>query len=161
VPAIEVLIERDTDWGFGWILDPMGLYVEPGQVVRWRSLKGGATVTAYHPAHDNHELRIPEGAAPFDSGTLGSFWKTTFEWRFEQEGTYDYYSRPHEVLGVVGRIVVGRPGGPGEQALGYGAEEGRAPIYKRARQLLEHVTSEKIMKAKKIPFPEELFGRRY
>ncbi len=32
----------------------------------------------------------------------------------ETEGVYDYYCIPHEMLGMVGRIVVGEPhGGPG------------------------------------------------
>jgi len=77
----------------------------------------GGSVTAFHPSHDNHELRIPEGARPFDSGILieGDNPRARFEWIFEEEGTYDYYSRRQERLGAVGRIVVGSPGGPGEE----------------------------------------------
>ena len=33
-------------------------------------------------------------------------------------GVYDYFCAPHEVAGMVGRIIVGRPGGPGTAAPG-------------------------------------------
>ena len=62
-------------------------------------------MTAFHPDHDNHELRIPEGAQPFDSGMLAAM--ESFQWTFEVEGTYDYYSKHHEGAGLIGRIVVG------------------------------------------------------
>ena len=76
---------------------------------------GRRGVTAYHPSVDNHELRIPEGAKPFNSETMGS--GGTFKWTFEVEGTYDYYSRAYEYLGMVGRIIVGKPGGGVESEL--------------------------------------------
>ena len=53
-----------------WYFDPVGLYVQPGEKVRWVCTKWGGSVTAYHPSHDNHELRIPETAEPFDSGIM-------------------------------------------------------------------------------------------
>jgi len=97
-----------TDVGF----EPTGLYVEPGTKVRWVVQSNVHTVTAYHPRNGNHSLRIPSAAEPFDSGFLvnpGS----VFERRFTVEGVYDYFCLPHEAAGMVGRIVVGRPGGPG------------------------------------------------
>lgn len=97
-----------TDVGF----EPIGLYVAPGTTVRWVVESNVHTVTAYHPANGNHSLRIPPAADPFDSGFLvnpGS----VFERRFTVEGVYDYFCLPHEAAGMVGRIVVGRPGGPG------------------------------------------------
>ena len=34
-------------------------------------------------------------------------------------GVYDYFCAPHEVAGMVGRIVVGQPSGPGTLAFDY------------------------------------------
>ena len=143
-----------------WYFDPVGLYVEPGQTVRWVSATWGTSVTAYHPDNDNRELRIPEGAQPFDSGLLDED-ANTFEWTFDVPGTYDYFSRDHEPIGAVGRIVVGQSGGPAEKPLGYGGREGWAPIYPRVRQVLELVTSKAIVEEKIFPYPTERFQRRY
>lgn len=139
--------------------DPLGLFVEPGQTVSFVSVQDGFSATAYHPDNDNHELRIPEQAEPFDSGIL---WHgETFEWKFEVEGTYDVYSRNQEMIGAVGRIVVGRPGGPGEKPLGYGSREGWAPIYKEVIRTLELAKSEDIVREKIIPYPAEALRRRF
>lgn len=96
--------------------DPVGLWVSPGTTVTWLNGADQAnthTATAYHPANDRHSLRIPETATPWDSGYLlpGKRFSTTLI----VEGVYDYYCRPHEMAGMVGRIVVGQPGGPGAQ----------------------------------------------
>lgn len=93
--------------------DPVGLWVPPGTAVTWSNGPDQAnthTATAYHPANDRHALRIPGGAAPWDSGYIlpGAGFTVTLT----EEGVYDYYCRPHEMAGMVGRIVVGRPGGP-------------------------------------------------
>jgi hypothetical protein len=39
----------------------------------------------------------------------------TFEYTFEEEGTYDYFCIPHKTLGMIGRVVCGEPGGPAEE----------------------------------------------
>jgi hypothetical protein len=36
-----------------------------------------------------------------------------------REGVYDYYCLPHEQAGMVGRIVVGQPSGPGALPFDY------------------------------------------
>ncbi len=139
--------------------DPLGLFVEAGQTVSFFSVRAGFSATAYHPDNDNHELRIPEQAEPFDSGIL---WNgETFDWKFEVEGTYDVYSRNQEMIGAVGRIVVGRPGGPGEKPPGYGSREGWAPMYKEVIRTLELAKSEDIVREKIIPYPAEALRRRY
>jgi len=77
-------------------------------------LQGSAT--AYHPANDNHSLRIPENAEPWDSGYLvdpGDSFETTLT----GPGVYDYYCAPHEAAGMVGRLIVGNPTGPGSRPL--------------------------------------------
>ena len=62
--------------------------------MKWTALRWTPSVTAFHPDNDNHELRIPEGAQPFDSGMLAAM--ESFQWTFEVEGTYDYFSKHHE-----------------------------------------------------------------
>ena len=98
--------------------DPIGLWIAPGRTIRWVLHNDVHTTTAYHPQNDNHSLRIPESAQPWNSGflmTLG----THFDVTFTVEGVYDYYCLPHEQAGMVGRIVVGRPGGPGTLPFDY------------------------------------------
>ncbi len=142
-----------------YYFNPAGLYVEVGQTVEWVGLRR-RTVTAFHPSLDNRELRIPESAEPFDSKTMGSD-DGVFRWTFEVEGTYDYYSRAQEYLGMVGRIVVGRPGGPGEKPPGYGNREGRAVMYPDAARLLEYLKSDEIVQKKVIPCPLEVLERKF
>ncbi len=145
-----------------WFFDPVGLYIQKGQTVRWQSRKWGATVTAYHPSNANHELRIPENAKPFDSGLLGDYYKNTFEWTFDVEGTYDYFSRDYEILGMVGRIVVGSPGGPAEEnPPGYGGREGRAPVFTSQAKLFAAIPSQQIVEKKAISYPRDLLVRTY
>jgi plastocyanin len=63
-------------------------------------------------------LRIPEEAEPWDSGYLiepGD----QFEVTLTVPGVYDYFCAPHEVAGMVGRIIAGRPVGPGTLPFDY------------------------------------------
>ena len=129
--------------------DPVGLYVEPGETIRVFN-PSVATLTAYHPQNENRELRIPETAEPFDLGCLSGPFQ---DLKLEVEGTYDYFSKFHEMIGMVGRIVVGRPGGPGEKPWGYGSSQGRNPIYESVLKTAEFLDSQEIVKKKIVPFP--------
>lgn len=96
----------------GSYFDPKGLLVGPGTTVTFVNASGDHSATAYHPANGDQPLRIPEAAEPWDSGVFTEP-DRQFEVTFEVEGVYDYYCTPHEMLGMVGRIVVGEPqGGP-------------------------------------------------
>jgi plastocyanin len=121
--------------------EPAGLRIAPGDTVRWIQVRGYHTVTAYHPSNGNHELRIPEGAAPWDSGVLlGQFPAkgSTFEHTFTTPGTYDYFCGPHEAAGMAGRIVVGAPGdGGGARPFGYAPERHWKPVPPAARGTLD------------------------
>ena len=100
---------RGTPRGTSVWFDPVGLHIEPGQTVRWINADSGNshTATAYHPANDGRPLRVPEGAEAWDSGYLLP--AESFSLTLNQEGVYDYVCIPHEMAGMVGRIVVGRP----------------------------------------------------
>ena len=136
-----------------YYFNPAGLYIEVGQTVAWVGV-GRRAVTAYHPSLNNHELRIPQNAEPMGSGS-------TYRRTFDVEGTYDYYSPTHEYLGMVGRIIVGAPGGPGEEPPGYGNRQGRAVMYRDAARVLEHLKSEDIVSQKRIPYPTDLVRRDF
>ena len=109
---------RATARGEAVWFDPIGLWIAPGQTVRWVLHHDVHTTTAYHPKNDRHSLRIPERAEPWDSGFLlerGAHFDVTLA----VEGVYDYYCVPHEAAGMVGRIIVGQPSGPGALPFDY------------------------------------------
>lgn len=108
----EIAMTGTGDGARVWF-DPVGLHVVPGQAIRWtnRDPSNVHTATAYHPANDDHPLRIPREAKPWDSGFI--FLDQTFSVVLTRPGIYDYYCIPHEMAGMVGRIVVGRPGDDG------------------------------------------------
>ena len=116
--ALDVIEMRSDALGSRVWFDPIGLYVEPGATVRWIVRENVHTATAYHPRNDDHPLRIPERAEPWDSGFLvhpGDHFDVTLT----VPGVYDYYCLPHEAAGMVGRIVVGEPLGPGAEPFDY------------------------------------------
>ncbi len=126
--------------------DPIGVRIQPGQTVRWIMASPGNphTTTAYHPRNANHSLRIPEAAAPWDSGFLvkpGDIFEVTLT----IEGVYDYFCLPHEAAGMVGRIVVGRPGGPGALPFDYfagrAATEAWIPVPDAARAVFPSIAA--------------------
>ncbi|MDS0296340.1 cupredoxin domain-containing protein [Halogeometricum luteum] len=84
--------------------DPCGLYVDPGDTVKFSYTTPHHTITAYHPARGEMR-RVPEGVPPFSSPVLnaGAYWLYTFE----IPGVYDLYCGPHEAFGHVMRVVVG------------------------------------------------------
>src|SRR6478609_9992784 len=118
--------------------DPAGIHIAPGDTVRWVQISGFHSITSYHPRNDNHELRIPESAEPWDSDILLADYPkrgALFEHVFTVPGVYDYFCRPHEMAGMVGRIVVGEPGnGPGTKPFGYAPSEHWKPIPEVARK---------------------------
>ena len=118
-PVVEIRMRSDEQGAHAWF-DPVGVLIQPGQTVRWIMDSPGNphTTTAYHPNNTKHSLRIPEAATPWDSGFLlkpGD----RFELQLALEGVYDYFCLPHEAAGMVGRIIVGRPAGPGVLSVDY------------------------------------------
>jgi plastocyanin len=117
VKVVEIAMRSDPAGSKVWF-DPVGLLVEPGTTVRWVVKENVHTTTAYHPKNGRHSLRIPEGAVPWDSGFLvnpGDHFDVTLT----VPGVYDFFCMPHEAAGMVGRLVVGQPGGPGALPFDY------------------------------------------
>jgi plastocyanin len=100
--------------GTTYYFDPIGLYVDAGETVTFRIESGNHSAVAYTESHlKSDERRIPGGAEGWRTDTIrrGSVSHT-----FETAGTHDYYCGPHKSFEMVGRIVVGSPGGPAEES---------------------------------------------
>jgi plastocyanin len=153
--------------GAVYYFDPFGLYVEPGDTVEFYNAVGSGrapTITAYHPEYDNRELRIPDGAQPFhsvESMASAGRAKPGFTIRFDVPGTYDYFSKYEEWAGMVGRVVVGKPGGPGEKPWGYGNIDGRRVVPPKVKERAKLLDSNEIVKRKSLPFPFQQFTAPY
>jgi plastocyanin len=91
--------------------DPVGLLIQPGQMLRFLCEANYHTTAAYHPENGSHSLRIPREARPWASDVLQP--GEHFDVRLFVPGVYDYFCAPHEEAGMVGRIIVGQPTGPG------------------------------------------------
>ena len=111
--GMEVIEMSGTARGEHVWFRPQGLAIAPGTTLRFvnRDAGNSHTATAYHPDLFGRPRRIPEGAMPWDSGFLLP--DEAFEVTLERPGLYDYYCLPHEMAGMVGRIVVGQPGDDG------------------------------------------------
>ncbi len=88
-----------------FVFSPDTVFIEVGETVRWTVTQGQHTVTgdpaqAQAPA----SVRLPPGAATFDSGFLDE--GETFEHTFQVAGVYKYFCIPHELQGMVGWVVV-------------------------------------------------------
>jgi plastocyanin len=115
--VVEIRLRSDALGTRVWF-DPIGVLIEPGQTVRWVNEANVHTSTAYHPANDDHALRIPQAAEPWDSGYLVEP-GDSFAITLAVPGVYDYFCVPHEMAGMVGRIIVGQPAGPGTLPFDY------------------------------------------
>ncbi|MGX0877839.1 plastocyanin [Roseovarius sp. MBR-154] len=106
---VEVIEMRGTPRGERIWYNPIGLAITPGTILHFvnRDPVNSHTATAYHPELFDRPARIPDGAAPWNSDFLLP--DESFEVTLEVPGVYDYYCLPHEMAGMVGRIVVSRP----------------------------------------------------
>lgn len=147
---VEIHMKSDVSGGVVGF-DPVGVLLQPGQIVRWICDANVHTATAYSPKNDDHSLRIPQQAQPWDSGFLlpGQHFDVTLT----VEGVYDYYCMPHEMAGMVGRLIVGHPAGPGTRPLDYFKAEGKhwKPVPEAAQNAFPSV--EEIMQKKVVPSP--------
>ena len=149
--AVEIRMRSDPD-GAHVGFDPIGILIEPGQTVRWVCDANVHTTAAYHPKNDDHSLRIPDAAQPWASDYLQP--GESFEVRLTVEGVYDYLCVPHEMAGMVGRIIVGKPGGPGTLPFDYFVGEGRpwTPVPPEAQRAFPGI--DEILRKKIVRSPE-------
>ena len=106
-------VEMVTE-GSEYYFDPVGLFVEPGETISFVNQAGAHSSTAYAEGNGGAEVRrIPQDAEAWNSEILTES-GASFDHTFEVTGTYDYFCIPHKTLGMVGRLVVGEPGGPAE-----------------------------------------------
>lgn len=136
--------------------DPIGLLVAPGTTVRWICDANVHTTTAYHPRNAHHSLRVPSEAAPWASDYLLP--RQQFQVTLSVIGVYDYFCIPHEMAGMVGRIVVGSAIGPGAQPFDYfkGLPEARdwlpvPPAAQRAFPPIARILNERIVRPAVMP----------
>ena len=123
--VVEIRMQGNADGSQVWF-DPIGVLVRPGQPLRWTNLDPGNshTATAYHPKNEQRPRRIPQRAEPWHSDYLLP--NETFSVTLTQEGVYDYFCIPHEMAGMVGRIIVGQAIEPGAVPLIPSPEETKA-----------------------------------
>ncbi|MFB6079439.1 MAG: plastocyanin/azurin family copper-binding protein [Haloferacaceae archaeon] len=93
----------------GFHYEPAGHHVRPGDVVLFSAETPDHGATVFHERH-GRQNRVPEGAPPITAPVIpvGGYWLC----RFEDEGVYDLYCPPHQVFGMVLRIVVSDGTGP-------------------------------------------------
>lgn len=101
----DIVMRGNADGSKVWF-EPKGLLLQPGQTIRWTNKDPGNahTSTAYHLQNDDHPLRIPADAEPWNSDYLLP--DQSFSIVLTVPGVYDYFCIPHEMAGMVGRIVV-------------------------------------------------------
>lgn len=97
------LVEMNDDLDFV----PEQLTLQVGDTVVWRTV--GAvphTATCDPDLAENPEehVQLPEGAEPWDSGTVGE--GEEYERVFDVPGEYIYFCIPHEANGMIGYLTV-------------------------------------------------------
>ncbi|WP_411963854.1 plastocyanin/azurin family copper-binding protein [Haloferax sp. YSMS24] len=83
--------------------EPTGISVEPGDVVLYSAETPDHGLAAYHERH-GRQNRVPEGVGPISAPLVpvGGYWL----YKFETPGVYDFYCPPHQIFGMVSRVVV-------------------------------------------------------
>jgi plastocyanin len=86
--------------------DPAELKIMAGDTVRWRnrSIVEHSVVCDPGKAKDRTNAAHPPAAQPFDSGLFAD--DAVFEHTFTVPGTYRYFCREHEAMGMVGTVIV-------------------------------------------------------
>lgn len=94
-----------------FFFDPVGLHVEPDDLVHFAAVSGLHTISAFHEKFSEPQFelptRVPEGVPGFTSPPLVP--DESWVYQFVEPGVYDYFCFPHLGLGMVARIVVFDP----------------------------------------------------
>ena len=85
---------------------PATLSIRVGQTVEWQntSLITHTVTAAPDLAKKPEDVALPTGAEPFNSGDIAA--GQVYLRRFTAPGTYRYFCRHHEGLGMIGTIIV-------------------------------------------------------
>lgn len=116
-PSQNPSVPTPEETSIEFFFNPVGLHVDPGDVVEFSVQAGHHAVGSYHPDNDR-QRRIPPDAPSFSSPMLGGYGNESGDpvkggksqswfYEFETPGVYDMYCPPHEVYGMVMRVVVG------------------------------------------------------
>jgi plastocyanin len=157
-PVVEIRmrsLEKGAHVGF----DPVGLLVDVGTTIRWIVDADVHTTTAYHPSNNAHPRRIPDGAEPWNSDYLINP-GDSFEVKMIVQGVYDYFCAPHELAGMVGRIIVDRPTGPGSRPFDYFKGDPAAADWQSVPPAarLAFPSLEEIMQKRRVSWPSSTHG---
>ncbi|MFB6172432.1 MAG: plastocyanin/azurin family copper-binding protein [Haloarculaceae archaeon] len=106
-PAANQTVAMAMTVNGGHYFIPDIVWVKKGGTVTWENATGEHSATAYAASNDRPQ-RVPDGADGWDSGLVEDAGKTVTH-TFDEPGVYDYYCKPHEALGMVGKVIVGGP----------------------------------------------------
>lgn len=101
VPVADVTVSMSNNR-----YDPSQITIRVGQTVTWRNDETAPHTVTDDPCEAANPANavLPQGAEPFDSGTLGA--GDTFTKTFTVPGEYKYFCEFHEGGGMVGTITV-------------------------------------------------------
>jgi plastocyanin len=88
------------------LFSPATVNVKVGDTVKWTNPGIITHTVTFDPAAavDKANVALPAGVAPFDSGNMEQ--DATFSHTFTVKGTYKYFCKLHEAMGMVGTVVV-------------------------------------------------------
>ncbi|MCA6112797.1 cupredoxin domain-containing protein [Bradyrhizobium cenepequi] len=100
--TVDVLVKNSPKAIFA----PATVNIRVGDTVKWTNPSFITHSVTFDPAQaaDVGNAALPPGVAPFDSGAMEE--GTTFSHMFTQNGTYKYFCKFHEAMGMVGTVVV-------------------------------------------------------
>ena len=86
--------------------DPVSVTIRAGETVTFKNSSAFAHTATGDPskANDPSHVRLPAGAAAWDSGAIGAGGQ--FNQRFDVVGEYRYFCIPHESQGMLGTVTV-------------------------------------------------------
>ena len=86
--------------------DPQTVTVHIGDRVTWTNPAIVSHSVTCDPAQAKKpaDVALPEGGKPFDSGEMQQ--GQTFSYQFAIKGTYIYFCKFHEEMGMIGTVVV-------------------------------------------------------
>lgn len=95
-------VKMTTDIKF----DPDSLTIKVGDSVTWDNESTITHTATCDPskAADASHVKLPDGAEPWDSGDVAA--GETFSHTFDVAGEYDYICIPHEMAGMLGKVIV-------------------------------------------------------